>query len=80
MADRQTKSPFAPERKIAAGIKKNAMQKGLICYPAQGTIDGWRGDHVLLAPPFIIAEEEMDFLVEKLGHAINEAIDQAVLD
>ncbi len=74
VADRRTKSPFAPERKIAAGIKKSAMQTGLICYPAQGTIDGWRGDHVLLAPPFIISEEEMDLLVERLGHAIAEAV------
>jgi adenosylmethionine-8-amino-7-oxononanoate aminotransferase len=74
VADRQTKAPFAPTRGIAASIKKHAMQAGLICYPAQGTIDGRHGDHVLLAPPFIIAEAEMDLLVERLGHAITEAV------
>jgi adenosylmethionine-8-amino-7-oxononanoate aminotransferase len=74
VADRQTKAPFAPTRGIAASIKKHAMQAGLICYPAQGTIDGRHGDHVLLAPPFIIAEAEMDLLVERLCHAITEAV------
>jgi adenosylmethionine-8-amino-7-oxononanoate aminotransferase len=75
VADRQTKTPFDPALKIAAKIKRNAMATGLICYPGSGTIDGHKGDHVLLAPPFIINESEMDMLVERLATAINTSCD-----
>ncbi len=74
VADRQTKAPFAPAHGIAASNKKHAMQAGLICYPAQCTIDGGRGDHEVLTLPFIIAEAEMDLLVERLGYTITEAV------
>jgi adenosylmethionine-8-amino-7-oxononanoate aminotransferase len=43
-----------------------------------GTIDGVRGDHVLLAPPFIVSEAQLDELVDKLGRAIDTAIDQSL--
>lgn len=67
VADRATKEPFAPEEKIAARLQKAAMENGLICYPSSGTADGKRGDHVLLAPPFIISEYEVALLVERLS-------------
>ena len=72
VANRETKAPFSPKFNIAGKIKKHAMSAGLICYPSQGTIDGNRGDHVLLAPPFIINEAEMDLLVQKLKLAIKQ--------
>ncbi len=74
VSDRESKAPFEPERGIARRIKSAAFEAGLICYPMGGTIDGSLGDHVLLAPPFIIAEREIDELVEKLAHAIEAAI------
>ncbi len=74
VADRETKEPFAPERGIAARVKKAAFEAGLICYPMAGTIDGRRGDHVLLAPPFIISEDEIGELVDKLGTAFDVAL------
>jgi adenosylmethionine-8-amino-7-oxononanoate aminotransferase len=52
-------------------VKADAMAAGLMCYPMGGTLDGERGDHVLLAPPFIVSEAEIDELVEKLAHAID---------
>jgi adenosylmethionine-8-amino-7-oxononanoate aminotransferase len=51
VADRESKAPFDPSRGIAAKLKKAAFEAGLICYPMSGTIDGRRGDHILLAPP-----------------------------
>ena len=72
--DRESKAPFAPERGIAGRVKKAAFEAGLICYPMAGTIDGRRGDHVLLAPPFIISEDEIGELVEKLGRAFDVAL------
>jgi adenosylmethionine-8-amino-7-oxononanoate aminotransferase len=72
--DRTAKTPFARERNIAGKIKKQALEQGLICYPMQGTIDGKQGDHVLIAPPFIISDAEIDKLVDLIGTAIDLSI------
>lgn len=74
VADREKKAPFDPGRKLHAQIKAAAMQAGLICYPMGGTIDGQRGDHILLAPPFIITEGQISELVDKLALAIEGAL------
>ena len=65
--DRDTKKPFDPSLKIAANIKRSAFEAGLICYPMSGTRDGKWGDHILLAPPFIIDEKQVVELVEKVA-------------
>lgn len=74
VADRETKAVFDPARKLYARIKVEAFADGLICYPMGGTIDGVHGDHILLAPPFIISDAEIDELVGKLAGAIDRAI------
>lgn len=72
--DRASKTPFKRERNIAGVIKANAFELGLMCYPGQGTADGVDGDHILLAPPFIINPDQIDELVTKLQGAINSAL------
>ncbi|UWU16755.1 aspartate aminotransferase family protein (plasmid) [Rhizobium sullae] len=72
--DRSSKEPFDPSRKLHARIKREAMARGLLVYPAGGTIDGARGDHVLLAPPFIIDRAAIDTIVERLGDAVDAAV------
>lgn len=72
--DRDSKEPFDPAKGLAAKIKKAAFAEGLICYPMSGTLDGQRGDHILLAPPFIIEEAQLDELVDKLDRAIAASI------
>jgi len=72
--NRDTKTPFSPDRGIAASIKKAAMQNGLICYPMSGTIDGRQGDHILLAPPFIITDAQVDELTDKLAMSIDAVL------
>ena len=74
VADRATKEPFDPKRKLNARIKREAMDRGLMVYPMGGTIDGVRGDHVLLAPPFIVEERDVDEIVSRLGEAVDAAI------
>ncbi|WP_275629705.1 aspartate aminotransferase family protein [Pseudomonas sp. 273] len=74
VAERDTKAPFPAEAKLHARIKKAAMQEGLLCYPMGGTLDGRSGDHILLAPPFILEEAQLDELVDKLQRAIDKAI------
>ena len=69
--DRATKRTFEPALKLHARIKAEAMQRGLMVYPMGGTIDGERGDHVLLAPPFIATRAELDQIVERLAAAID---------
>ena len=74
VADRETKAPFDPTRRLHARVKAAAMEAGLICYPMGGTIDGQRGDHILLAPPFIIAEDQIGELTDKLSRALDTAL------
>lgn len=67
--DRATKAPIDPARKIHAQVKAAAFAEGLICYPGGGTIDGKQGAHILLAPPFILTEDQAAELVDKLARA-----------
>ncbi|MCC7080805.1 MAG: aspartate aminotransferase family protein [Burkholderiales bacterium] len=71
--DRATKQPFDPALKINARIKAEAMKLGLLCYPMGGTLDGMRGDHVLIAPPYIVSDGQLDELADKLGRAVDVA-------
>lgn len=71
--DRATKQPFDPALKINARIKAEAMKLGLLCYPMGGTLDGMRGDHVLIAPPYIVSDGQLDELADKLGQAVDVA-------
>lgn len=72
--DRSDKTPFDPARKLHARVKKAAMARGLMVYPMGGSIDGQRGDHVLLAPPFIVTAEQIGEIVDRLGSAIDDAL------
>ena len=76
VAERTGKQPFDPSLKLNARIKKLAQADGLICYPGGGTVDGQNGDHVLLAPPFIVEPQQIEEIVEKLGRAVDAAISE----
>ena len=73
--DRQTKEPFpCQEPGYAAGVvSKKAMHNGLVLYPGSGSVDGHHGDHVLIAPPFIISKEEIDELIARFDRTLQEA-------
>jgi adenosylmethionine-8-amino-7-oxononanoate aminotransferase len=58
-------------------IKAAAMEEGLMCYPMGGTIDGKRGDHIIIAPPYIIEDEHIDEIVSKLGAAMDRVLPTA---
>ena len=74
VADRATKSTFDPALKLHARIKREAFARGLICYPMGGTVDGKHGDHVMLAPPYIINEAHAAEITDKLASAIEAAL------
>ncbi len=74
--DRATKKPFDPALRMHARVKREALRAGLMCYPMGGTLDGRQGDHVLLAPPFILEEPQLDELVDKLSRAITTLVEE----
>ncbi|WP_288387946.1 aspartate aminotransferase family protein [uncultured Cobetia sp.] len=74
VADRDSKKPFDASLKLHARLKKAAMAEGLMCYPMGGTLDGRQGDHILLAPPFILQESHLDEITAKLGRAIDTTL------
>jgi adenosylmethionine-8-amino-7-oxononanoate aminotransferase len=76
VADRVSKETLDPVLRTHAIIKQQAMENGLICYPSGGTANGKRGDHILLAPPFIITTDQISELVDKLGQAIDVSLRQ----
>jgi adenosylmethionine-8-amino-7-oxononanoate aminotransferase len=72
--DRASKAPFDPALRLNARVKAEAFARGLMVYPMGGTIDGERGDHVLLAPPYIIEPAQIDTVVHLLGQAVDAAL------
>jgi adenosylmethionine-8-amino-7-oxononanoate aminotransferase len=74
VGDRTSKQPFDPAAKLHARVKREAMARGLTVYPMGGTVDGVNGDHVLLAPPFIIEAAQVDAIVDRLGAALQAAL------
>ena len=74
VGDRASKRPFDPALKLHARVKREAMALGLMVYPMGGAVDGVEGDHVLLAPPFIVEPSQVDTIVERLGQALEAAI------
>ncbi len=74
VADRASKAPLDPARRTHARLKAAAMARGLMVYPMGGTVDGVRGDHVLLAPPFVATDADLDRIVERLAGALDDAV------
>ena len=75
--NRSEKQPFSPSLGLAAKVKAAAFDAGLICYPMSGTRDGKLGDHVLLAPPFILSDDQIGELTDKLAQALETALPAA---
>jgi len=76
VADRARREPFDPALQMNATLKRVAMDNGLMCYPMGGTIDGRRGDHVLLAPPFIATEDDIAQIVLRLQRALAQTLEK----
>jgi adenosylmethionine-8-amino-7-oxononanoate aminotransferase len=74
VADRASKAPFDPALKLHARVRREAMGQGLMVYPMGGTIDGRQGDHILLAPPFIVSDDDLDRIVQRLRAAVDAAL------
>jgi len=71
VADRASRQPFDPALAVNARLKKDAMARGLLCYPFGGTVDGRQGDHVLLAPPYIATRDHLQEIVARLAASVD---------
>ncbi len=71
VADRASRTPFDPARGIAEAVKQAALDRGLGIYPCVGTLDGVRGDHMIVAPPYIVTDAELTEIVDRLGVAVD---------
>ncbi len=72
VADKASKRTFPAEKNFAAAVGQAAAARGLLVYPMQGCVDGGAGDHLLIAPPAVISNSEIDWAVEQLHSAIEE--------
>jgi adenosylmethionine-8-amino-7-oxononanoate aminotransferase len=69
--DRASKAPFAPEFGAASRVAAACRERGLMVYPMQGCVDGVSGDHLLLAPPAIISEEEIERAAAQIAASLD---------
>lgn len=74
VADRSTRAPLDTALRAHARIKNAAMSRGLLCYPMGGTIDGEQGEHILLAPPFTLTDNQLEELADKTAQAICDVL------
>jgi adenosylmethionine-8-amino-7-oxononanoate aminotransferase len=74
VADRASREPFDPALKVNERVKQAALDRGLAIYPCAGTVDGRRGDHIIVAPPYIVTAAELEDIVARLGAAVDSAV------
>jgi len=74
VADKASKRPFPPGQNFAGRVGASALQRGLLAYPMQGSVDGTSGDHLLLAPPAVVTPEQITWAVDQLAGSIQEAV------
>ena len=67
--DKATREPFPRETYVAEQIRQACLEDNVLTYPTQGCVDGARGDHILLAPPLIISEEECELIARAIKKA-----------
>ena len=74
VADRATRAPYPAERALAETIGRCAFEDGLICYASGGNVDGVEGDTILLAPPFIATDAELEEIIERFARAVGRGL------
>jgi len=72
VCDAKTRAPFPPDARVAYRVQADALEAGVMTYPIQGCVDGTRGDHILIAPPYIITTQQIQMLVSGLEQAIGD--------
>ena len=76
--DQKTKEPFEVKEKVRDRITECCMDEGLIVYPGGGSVDGVRGDHILITPPINITSDEIDELFVRLENGLKAYINKYI--
>ena len=74
VADLDSHEPFPAAMKVSAKLFDKAFDLGLIVYPGSGSVDGSAGDHVMVSPPFVVTEDQMDEIISRLSEAMSGCI------
>ena len=72
--DKATCAPFPRAARFAETFTEAAQAEGLVVWPNVGHADGTNGDLVMIAPPFIITESEIDEIVARFGVALQTVV------
>ena len=72
--DAESRMPFLREQRFAERFAASAERVGLMVWPNTGQADGVNGDLVMLAPPFVISETEIDELVSRFRSALEDVV------
>ncbi len=72
VADRKEKKPYPPHIRFGARVAEQAFDRGLLIYEGSPSMEGYLGDNILIAPPFIISEEEVEQIVRILDDVLNK--------
>ena len=75
VADRATRTPFPAQAALAETIGQCAFEDGLICYAAGGNVDGIEGDVILLAPPYISSDAELEEMIARFARAVQRGLE-----
>ena len=79
VADRATREPFPAEARFADRVCARCMEMGVLFYPGHGSADGRRGDHLMVAPPFVVSDDEVALILDVLRRAILAVEKEALL-
>jgi adenosylmethionine-8-amino-7-oxononanoate aminotransferase len=74
VADQASRAPFARAERVTERVVAAARERGLLVYSSTGHVGGGDGDLLLLGPPLVIADAEVDEAVETLGKAIEAVL------
>ena len=80
--NRETKRSFEPKVEFGYRVQRRVFDLGVAIYPGAATVDGVRGDHVLIAPPYTVSEVDLEHIVQIVREAydaVERCIDQEKL-
>jgi adenosylmethionine-8-amino-7-oxononanoate aminotransferase len=72
VADRETKAPYPVDARFSNRVCERCMEMGVLFYPGHGGVDGVHGDHLMVAPPYVVTVQQIDTMVETLRQAIQQ--------
>lgn len=74
--DKDSGEPFPPDQRVSSRLLEHCLDHGLVVYPGTGSVDGVKGDHLLIAPPLNIEDQEVEMIVDRLALALDQLAEE----